>query len=374
MKADFTAHLQELEKLPDIMQQKLEDIRVAQIPQAPPHRAMERSGVKVDYSFALRHYMDGAESVCSEMLTPSEPGPQVSSFDPTSCITTSKFDTAPMSAISGDEADQRSRRCTQVLVRHVGLHKTITLQTKPEDTVETIKILIRQKIGMPKAHFDLLYSSRVLRLSDRSLEEYNIPHDATLTCVSFRPERPAAVNPPLAKSIVPGRFVVLITDVKRFSLPYSQRDHLVNVPSNATISDLKYQYTEAIGGNWTTKDVVLLWNGHNLDDHTVVSTIGVDEENPVLHALLRYDEVTLNWAEEIAKAVGITAYQSMRQADNERSMHTIEWTDASRNSAKSERNAGKLASSSSLDAVLAIARGISHCSFGDRTIWYVKYA
>ena len=375
MEADFAAHLGELEKLPGIMQQQLEDIRVAQIPQAPPHGAIERAGIKVDYNFALRHYMDGAESESSEMMTPSEPSPQVSSFDPTSSITTSKFDTAPMSAISSDEADQRSRRCTQVLVRHVGVHKTITLQTKPETTIETIKILIRQKIGMPKAQFDLLYSSRILRLRDWSLEEYNIPHDATLTCVSFRPGRPAAVNPLLAKSIVPGRFVVLITDVKRFSLSYSQRDHLINVSSNATISDLKCQYTDALGGNWTTKDVVLLWNGHNLDDHAIVSTIGVDEEDPVLHALLKYDEVALHWAEEVAKAVGITAYQSMRQADNQRSMHTIEWTDVSRNrNTKSERNAGKLASSFSLDAILAMSRGMSHCSFADRTIWYVKYA
>ena len=373
MEADFTAHLEELKKLPDILRQ-MEDIRDAQVPQAPPHGAIERAGIKVDYTFALRHYMDGAESVCSEMMTPSEPSPQVSSFDPTSSITTSNFDTAPMSPIFGDEADQRSRRCTQVLVRHVGFHKTITLQTKPDDTIETIKILVRQKTGMPNAQFDLLYSSRILRLRDWSLEEYNIPHDATLTCVSFRPGQSSALNPPLATSIVPERFVVLITDVKRFSLSYSQRDHLINVPSNATISDLKYQYTDALGGNWTMKDVVLLWNGHKLEDHTVVSTIGVDEEDPVLHALLRYNEVALHWAEEIAKAVGITAYQSMRQADNKRSMHTIEWTDVSRNHAKSERNAGKLASSSSLDAVLAISRGISHCSSADRTIWYVKYA
>lgn len=122
------------------------------------------------------------------------------------------------------------------------------------------------------------------------------------------------------------------------------------------------------------KDVVLFWNGHKLDDNTVVSTIGVDEEDPVLHALLRYDEVALNWAEEIAKAVAITAYQSMRQAEKIRSMHTIEWTDVKRNCVKLEQNAGKLASSSSLDAVLAMARGISHCSLADRTIWYVKYA
>ena len=374
MEADLTAHLKELEKLPDILRQ-MEDIRAAQIPQAPPHGAIERAGVKVDYTFALRHYMDGAESICSEMMTPNAPSLQVSSFEPTNSITTSRFDTAPMFQTVGDEADQTSRGCTQVLVRNVGLYKTITLQTKPEYTINTIKILVREKIGMPNAQFDLLYSSHILRLLDRSLEEYDIPHDATLMCVSFRPGRSPAINPPPAMSVSPERLVVLITDVKRFSLSYSQRDHLIGVSSDATISDLKSQYTDALSGNWTAKDVVLIWKGHILEDSTIVSnTIDIDEEDPVLHALLRYDEVVLHWDKEIAAAVAITAYQSMKQAEKKRSMHTIEWSDKSKGNANSNRNARKLASRSSLDAILALSREDPCCPFRDRTIWYVRYS
>ena len=373
MEADLTAHLKELEKLPDILRQ-MEDIRAAQIPQAPPHGAIERAGVKVDYTFALRHYMDGAESMCSEMMTPNAPSLQVSSFEPTNSITTSRFDTAPMFQTFGDEADQNFRKCTQVLVRNVGLHKTITLQTKPEYTIDTIKILVREKIGMPNAQFDLLYSCHILRLLDRSLEEYDIPHDATLMCVSFRSGRSPAINPRLAMSVSPERLVVLITDVKRFSLSYSQRDHLIGVSPDATISDLKSQYTDALSGNWTVKDVVLIWKGHQLSDNILVSAIGIDEEDPVLHALLRYDEVILHWDKEIAAAVAITAYQSMKQAEKKRSKHTIEWSDKSKGSANSNWNARKLASRSSLDAILALSREDPCCPFRDRTIWYVRYA
>ena len=369
MEADLAAHLEELEKLPDILQQ-MEDIRAAQIPPATPHGAMERAGVRVDYTFALRHYMDGAESICSGMMTPTEPSPQISSFEPTDSITTSRFYTASV----GDEVGQGSRRCTQVLVRNVGLHRTITLQTKPEYTIGTIKVFVRQKIGMPNAQFDLLYSSSILRLPDRSLEEYNIPHDATLTCVSFRPERPSVVNRPLATSISPERLVVLITDVKRFSLSYSQRDQLIDVFPHTTVSDLKYKYTDALGGNWTAEDVVLIWKGHILKDSTMVSAIGIEEEDPVLHALLRYDTVALHWDKEIARAVAVTAYQSMQQAEIQRSMHTIEWIERPKGNGDSNRHAGKLASISSLDAILAFSRRSSSCSFEDGTIWYVRYA
>lgn len=373
MEADLAAHLEELEKLPGILQQ-MEDIRAAQLPQAPPHGAMERAGVRVDYTFALRHYMDGAKSMCSEMMTPSAPSLQVSSFEPTNSITTSRFDTAPMFQILGDEADLNSRRCTQVLVRNVGLHKTITLQTKPEYTIEKIKILVREKIGMPNAQFDLLYSSRVLHSPEQSLDEYNIPHDATLTCVSFRPGRPPAAKMQPAMSISPEHLVVLITDVKRFSLPYSQRDRLIGVSPKATISDLKSQYADALTGNWTANDVVLIWKGHNLKDSTIVSTVGIDDEDPVLHALLRYDEVALHWDKEIATAVAITAYQSMQQAEKKRSMHTIEWNERPKGTISSNRNARNLASSYSLDAILAFSRGISRCPFGEGMIWYVRYA
>lgn len=306
-------------------------------------------------------------------MTPTAPSLQVSSFEPTDSITTSRFHTAPVSQTFGDEAGQRSR-CTQILVRNVGLHRTIILQTKPEYTIGTIKILVREKIGMPNAQFDFLYSSRTLRSPNRSLEEYNIPRDATLTCVSFRPERRSAVKPPLAMSVLPERSMVLITDVKRFSLSYSQKDRLIDVHPNATVSDLKSQYTDTLGGNWTVEDVVLIWKGHILEKDTMVSAIGIEEEDLVLHALLRYDAVSLHWEKEIAEAVAVTAYQSMQQAEKQRSMHTIEWIESPKEKGDSNRHAGKLASNSSLDAILAFSRGTSRCPFGDGTIWYVRYA
>lgn len=369
MEADLAAHLEELEKLPDILQQ-MEDIRAAQIPPATPHGAMERAGVRVDYTFALRHYMDGAESICSGMMTPTEPSPQVSSFEPTDSITTSMFYTAPI----GDEVCQSSRRCTQILVRNVGLHRTITLQTRPEYTIGTIKVLVREKIGMPNAQFDLLYSSCILRWPDRSVEEYNIPHDATLTCVSFRPERPCVLYRPLATSISTERLMVLITDVKRFSLSYSQRDQLIDASPNSTVSDLKDKYTDALGGNWATEDVILIWKGHILKSSTVVSAIGIEEEDPVLHALLRYDAVALHWDQEIARAIAVTAYQSMQQAENKRSMHTIEWIERPKGNGDANRDAGKLATSTSLDTILAFSREASRSSCGDGAIWYVRFA
>ena len=346
----------------------MEDIRAAQIPPATPHGAMERAGVRVDYTFALRHYMDGTESICSGMITPAEPSPQVSSFEPTDSITTSMFYTAPI----GNEVCQSSRRWTQILVRNVGLHRTITLQTRPEYTIGTIKVLVREKTGMPNAQFDLLYSSCILCWPDRSLEEYNIPHDATLTCVSFRPERPLC--PSLAMSISTERLVVLITDVKRFSLSYSQRDQLIDVSPSSTVSNLKDEYTDAFGGNWAAEDVVLIWKGHILRNSTMVSAIGIEEEDPVLHALLRYDVVALHWDREIARAVAVTAYQSMQQAEKKRSMHTIEWVETPKGNGDSHRNAAQLAPCSSLDAILAFSRETSRSSSGDGTIWYVRYA
>ena len=369
MEADLAAHLEELKKLPDILQQ-MEDIRAAQIPPAAPHGAMERASVRVDYTFALRHYMGDAESICSEMMTPTEPSPQISSLEPTDSITTSTFYTAPV----GDEMGQGSRKCTQILVRNVGLHRTITLQIKPEYTIGTIKVLVREKFGIPHARFDLLYSSCILRSPDRSLEECDIPHDATLMCVSFRPERSSVVYRSLATSNSAERSVVLITDVKRFSLSYSQRDQLIEVSPNTTILDLKDKYTDALGSNWTAEDVVLIWKGHTLKDSTMVSAIGIEEEDPVLHALLRYDAVALHWDREVAGAVAVTAYQSMQQAENKRSSHTIEWSERRKGNGDSNWNGGKLASGSSLDAILAFSREASHCSSGDGTIWYVRYA
>ena len=183
----MAAYLQELENLPEILE-RMEDLNAAHLPQATPHRAIDRASIKIDYKFALRHYIDGAASTFSGINTPSTPSFQISALETSSSLLTSEYHTAPMSQISNGECCQPSRKCTQILVCNVGVLQTMAFQVAPEDTIGTIKSLIRERIGLEHASFELLYSSRVLN-SDKSIDEYGIPHDATLTCLSFRPNR-----------------------------------------------------------------------------------------------------------------------------------------------------------------------------------------
>ena len=185
----MAAYLQELENLPEILE-RMEDLNAAHLPQATPHRAIDRAGIRIDYRFALRHYIDGAASTFSGINTPSTPSIQVSALETSSSLLTSEYHTAPMSQISNGECCQPSRKCTQILVRNVGVHQTMAFQVAPEDTIGTIKSLVRERIGLEHASFELLYSSRVLKSSDKSIDEYGIPHDATLTCLSFRSNIP----------------------------------------------------------------------------------------------------------------------------------------------------------------------------------------
>ena len=198
----MTAHLQELKKLPEILQQ-MEDLKAAQLPQASPHGAIDRAGIRIDYTFALRHYTDSAASIYSDMNTPSAPSLQVSALETGSSQLTSRFYTAPMSQTSSGNICQSSRKCTQVLVRNVGLHKTMAFQVIPEHTIGTIKSLICERIGLENAEFELLYSSHVLDSPEKSIDEYGIPHDATLTCISFRPDHspPNPIEPFIYMSI-----------------------------------------------------------------------------------------------------------------------------------------------------------------------------
>ena len=145
----------------------MEDLKAAQLPQALPQGAVDRAGIKIDYGFTLRRHTDDAASICSDMKTPSAPSLQVSTFETSSGQLTSRFYTAPESQGSNCIDRQTSRKCTQILVRNVGLHKTIASQVIPDHSTDTIKSLIRERIGLDMAKFELLYSSRVLDSSDR---------------------------------------------------------------------------------------------------------------------------------------------------------------------------------------------------------------
>ena len=185
-KEDMAAYLQEVAKLPEILEQ-IEDLKAARLPQATPHRAIDRAGIRIDYRFAIRHFFDGAASTSSGINTPSTPSFQVSALETSSSELISEYHTAPMSQISNGECCQPSRKCIRILVRNLEAHQTMIFQVDPKDTIGKIKSLVRERIGLEHPSFELLYSSRTLKSSDMLIDEHEIPYDATLTCFSFGP-------------------------------------------------------------------------------------------------------------------------------------------------------------------------------------------
>jgi len=204
--------------------QAIEDEKVAQLPPAQSHRAIDRSTVRVDKTYALRHYLSSAASVLSEATTMrSPPSMQISSYIESESFGESQsYVTAP-TAIGVVNA----ARCSQIFIAGLPHRMTVILQVTSLQTIESVKVQIRQKLGLHGSAFQLTYRSRVLRTANATLESYNVPHEATLTCVSFRLDKtqPGVWHTALCLLIifldntfleVPSKALTTIQDVKSF--------------------------------------------------------------------------------------------------------------------------------------------------------------
>ena len=270
---DVAAQRQALSKLPEILQQ-MEDLKAAQLPQALPHGAVDRAGIKIDYGFALRRHTDDAASICSEINTPSAPSLQVSAFESSNAQLTSRFYTAPESQGSNCIDRQTSRKCTQILVRNVGLYKTIALQVMPDHTIDTIKSLVRERIGLDIAEFELLHSSRVLDSSDRSIADYGLPHDATLTCISFRlnqPPPPLILQEIYLKDLLGNTYQLFVTN-------------------HTTVHEVKEMHIEQEGRVLRAADIRLIYWGQQLQNYRRLYEDGIGPGSTV-YLILRYRSV-----------------------------------------------------------------------------------
>ena len=261
---EMAAHLKELERLPEILQQ-LENTKTAQLSPPAPHGALDRAGVRIDYRFALRHYIDSAVSVCLGINTPSTLSFQVSALETSSSLLTLEYSKAPISQTSSDESRRPSRKCTQILVRNVGLYQTMAFQVAPEYTIGTIKSLVCERVGLENAKFELLYSGSVLSSSDKSIDEYGISHDATLTCISFRPtDQPPA----------PCREFLACVVIKTLT----GTTFRLSVEPQSLVRDVKVMSADRLKLP-RPEDIRLIYGGKQLADHGCMSECGIGNLN-----------------------------------------------------------------------------------------------
>ena len=282
----MAAYRQELENLPQILE-RMGGLNAARLPQAAPHRSIDRAGIRIDYTYALRHHLDDAASVHSGIDTPSTPSFQVSVPETSSSGLSSEYHTAPMSQISNGECRQSSKKCTRILIRNVGVHQDMAFQVAREDTIGTIKSLVREKIGLKHASFELLYSSHVLNLPDKSIDEYGIPNDATLSCLSFKPNT-QEIFCVMIKTTIPsssGR-VQKTLDIRAEPMtfgPKAPTDGIgitfpLSVEAHTLIDDVKEMSADLLGIKGP-KDIRLVHAGKQLEDHHRLSDFGIGDDD-----------------------------------------------------------------------------------------------
>ncbi|KAH7350238.1 hypothetical protein BKA66DRAFT_613929 [Pyrenochaeta sp. MPI-SDFR-AT-0127] len=162
--------------------QAIEDEKAVQLPPSKPHRDIDRATVRVDKTYALRHYLSSAASVLSEATMRPVPSMQVSSYLESESFGESQtFITAPTTL--------GSMKCSQIFITGLPNKRTVILQVTPLHTIESVKYQIRKKLDLPNASFQFTYRNRVLHKPNDTLESYSVLHDSTLVCVSFRLDR-----------------------------------------------------------------------------------------------------------------------------------------------------------------------------------------
>ena len=139
----------------------------------------------------------------------------------------------------------------------------------PDHTIDTIKSLVRERIGLDIAEFELLYSSRVLDSSDRSIADYGIPHDATLTCISFRLNQPP------------------VTPQEIYLTDYINWRYQLSVTNHTKVSEVKEMHADQQGNGLEAEGICLMYWGEELQNDRRLYEDGIGPGSMVYMVLRR---------------------------------------------------------------------------------------
>ena len=135
----------------------------------------------MDYDYALRHYLDSAASIVSNITTAATPSMQGSSLQASNSAMTSEYETA---ATNPSRRDNLATRLTKYEISIHDVNKIVIMILKvwPDDTIETVKKYSCHRWKFPNA--ELYYAGQELTNSAMSLKDYGIPPNSCLYSTS----------------------------------------------------------------------------------------------------------------------------------------------------------------------------------------------
>ena len=174
---NLSNHIQEIqEKLPAILRQ-IEDAKATQLPMAPVHAETDRAKIRVDYDYALRHYLDNAASIVSDITTQGTPSMQVSSLQASKSAMTSEYKTAVTDLSRCDNLTTRLTKY-EISIHDVNKLVLMILKVWPDDTIKTVKKYSCYGWNFPNT--ELYYAGQELSNPTMTLSDYGILQNSCL--------------------------------------------------------------------------------------------------------------------------------------------------------------------------------------------------
>lgn len=138
--------------------------------------------MRIDYSYTLRHYLSSVASVLTSATSQTPPSMQISTLIRSNTSGTGQAFSTAYTTLGTYNAS----KCSQIFIRGLPNIRTMVLQVDPNRTIQSVKRHILDRTHLRNVSFQLVYRNRVLDDPRATLESYNVYHDSSLVCVSFK--------------------------------------------------------------------------------------------------------------------------------------------------------------------------------------------
>lgn len=140
--------------------------------------------------------------------------------------------------------------------------KTISLEVKSSDTVENLKAKIQEITGVPPYKQRFLFAGKELLEDDRTLADYNIHTESTLTLV---------IRPPRIRIL--------------FEYRKMRKTIYLDVETSETIGNVKAMIQDQEG--FHVDQQLLIYAGHDLKNCRTFADYNIEKDSSIIHLIVR---------------------------------------------------------------------------------------